>query len=162
MSALPSTASGLQGPWRRIVFVSLYEFIAIVVSSLFFVAMGQGAGHAGVMAVVASSVAIAWNLTFNYLFELWESRQTVKGRSFLRRTVHAIGFEAGIAAILIPIMAWWFDISLWQATVMEAGLLVFFMLYTFVFSWCFDRVFGLPASAQALGSEPTGAQASRA
>jgi len=43
----------------------------------------------------------------------------------------------------------WFEITLWQAVVMEAGLLVFFMVYTFVFNWCFDRIFGLPASAQA-------------
>ena len=51
-------------------------------------------------------------------------------------------------AMLIPLMAWWFDVSLWQAAVMEAGLLIFFMVYTFAFNWAFDRVFGLPASAQ--------------
>ena len=52
--------------------------------------------------------------------------------------------------MLIPLMAWWFDISLWQAAVMESGLLVFFMVYTFGFNWAFDRIFGLPASAQTL------------
>ena len=31
---------------------------------------------------------------------------------------------------------------------MEAGLLVFFLIYTYVFNWTFDRVFGLPASAE--------------
>jgi uncharacterized membrane protein len=31
---------------------------------------------------------------------------------------------------------------------MQAGLLVFFMVYTFVYNWCFDRLFGLPASAR--------------
>ena len=145
-SNVPTT--GLQGAKRRVVFVSLYELIAIAVSSLLFMATGQGAGDSGVMAVVASAIAIAWNLTFNYLFEKWEARQSKKGRSVLRRVMHAVGFEGGIAAMLIPLMAWWFDISLWQATVMEAGLLVFFMVYTFVFNWCFDRIFGLPASAQ--------------
>jgi uncharacterized membrane protein len=30
---------------------------------------------------------------------------------------------------------------------MEAGLLVFFLVYTYAFNWCFDHVFGLPASA---------------
>ena len=48
---------------------------------------------------------------------------------------------------LVPLFAWWFDIGLWQALVMDLGLLVFFLVYTFVFNWCFDRVFGLPASA---------------
>ena len=150
MSVHTSKAVGLQGPLRRVVFVGLYEFIAIVVSSLIFMAVGQDAGSSGVMAVAASTIAICWNLTFNWLFEKWEAGQTQKGRSVLRRIVHAIGFEGGIAAMLIPLMAWWFSISLWEATVLEAGILVFFMVYTFVFNWGFDRIFGLPASAQAL------------
>jgi len=141
-------ATGLQGPKRRVIYVSLYEAIAIAVSSLIFMAIGQEAGASGVMAVAASAIAICWNLGFNYLFEKWEARQSVKGRSVLRRVVHAIGFEGGIAAMLIPLMAWWFEVSLWQAAVMEAGLLVFFMVYTFAFNWAFDRIFGLPASAQ--------------
>lgn len=150
MSVLTHQATGLQGAKRRVVFVGLYEFIAIVVSSLLFMAIGQDASASGVMAVAASTIAICWNLTFNWLFEKWEAGQSQKGRSLLRRIVHAIGFEGGIAAMLIPLMAWWFNISLWEATVMEAGLLVFFMVYTFAFNWGFDRVFGLPASAQAL------------
>ena len=148
LSSSPVKATGLQGPKRRILYVSLYEAIAIVVSSLIFMAIGQNAGDSGVMAVAASVIAICWNLSFNYLFEKWEASQSVKGRSVLRRIVHAIGFEGGIAAMLIPLMAWWFDVSLWQAAVMEAGLLIFFMVYTFAFNWAFDRVFGLPASAQ--------------
>ena len=34
-------------------------------------------------------------------------------------------------------------------TGMDLGLVVFFLCYTFVFNWAFDRVFGLPASAMA-------------
>jgi len=143
-------ATGLQGPLRRVIFVTLYELIAIIVSSLLFMATGQGAGSSGAMAVVASTIAIVWNVTFNHLFERWEARQRVKGRSVLRRAVHAVGFEGGLALVLIPLMAWWFGVSLWQATLLEAGLLLFFLVYTYVFNWCFDRVFGLPASAQAL------------
>lgn len=149
-SAAPLKATGLQGAKRRIIYVSLYEAIAIAVSSLIFIAIGQKASDSGIMAVAASVIAICWNLSFNHLFEKWEARQTVKGRSVLRRVVHAIGFEGGIAAMLIPLMAWWFNITLWEAAVMEAGLLVFFMVYTFAFNWAFDRLFGLPASAQAL------------
>lgn len=146
---------GLQGPLRRVIYVGLYELIAIAVSSQIFILTGQDGLSSGVMAVAASLIAVTWNVTFNYLFEYWESRQSVKGRSIWRRTAHAIGFEGGLGLILIPIMAWWFNISLWAATVMEAGLLIFFLIYTWAFTWCFDRIFGLPASAQALdGSAP--------
>ncbi|WP_454721407.1 PACE efflux transporter [Delftia acidovorans] len=139
----------LQGPKRKVVFVTLYELIAIAASSLLFMAIGQSAGHSGGMAIAASTLAIVWNLTFNHLFEQWEARQSVKGRSVMRRVVHALGFEGGLAMVLIPLMAWWFGVTLWEATVMEAGLLVFFLVYTYVFNWCFDHVFGLPASASA-------------
>ena len=149
---LQTHKKGLQGPKRKVVFVTLYELIAIAASSLLFMAIGQSAGHSGGMAIAASTLAIVWNLTFNHLFEQWEARQSVKGRSLMRRVVHAIGFEGGIAAMLIPLMAWWFAISLWEAAVMEAGLLVFFMVYTFAFNWAFDRIFGLPASAQAVAA----------
>ena len=140
----PIPPAGLQGRRRRLLFVTLYELIAIGASSLLFVLIGQQPGESGVMAVAASTIAIVWNVAFNHWFERWEARQSVKGRS-----VHALGFEGGLALFLIPLMAWWFEVSLWQATVMEAGLLVFFLVYTYGFNWAFDRVFGLPASAQA-------------
>lgn len=151
MNATTTHVTGLQGARRRVVFVTLYEAIAIAVTSLIFMAVGQGAGASGAMAVVASTLAIAWNVAFNALFERWEARQSVKGRSVARRVAHAIGFEGGLALMLIPLMAWWFHVSLWQATVMEAGLLLFFLAYTYAFNWAFDRIFGLPASAQAVG-----------
>ncbi|WP_406623654.1 PACE efflux transporter [Acidovorax sp. SDU_ACID1] len=150
MNATTTQATGLQGAKRRVVFVALYELIAIAVSSLLFMAIGQGAGASGAMAVAASVIAIVWNVSFNTLFEKWEARQRVKGRSVLRRVVHAVGFEGGLALVLIPLMAWWFGVGLWEATLMEAGLLLFFLVYTYVFNWSFDRVFGLPASAQAV------------
>lgn len=139
---------GLQGPLRRVVFVTLYELLAIACASGLFVLLGQQPAASGAMAVVASVIAVAWNIGFNHLFERWEARQSVKGRSVRRRAVHALGFEGGLALVLVPLMAWWFGIGLWQALVLEAGLLLFFLAYTYVFNWSFDRVFGLPAAAQ--------------
>lgn len=135
---------------RRVIYVALYETLAIIAASLMFMAIGQSAGHSGGMAIAASTIAIIWNVTFNTLFEKWEAAQPVRGRSIGRRIAHALGFEGGLAIVLIPLMAWWFNVSLWEATVMEAGLLVFFLCYTYVFNWGFDRAFGLPASAQAV------------
>lgn len=71
----------------------------------------------------------------------------------LRCVVHALGFEGGLAMVLVPLMAWWFDISLWEATVMEAGLLIFFLVDTYGFHWAFDRMFGLPASVVASSTQ---------
>ena len=138
----------MQGIKRRVVYITLYEGIAIVVASVGLAAMsGQGLGHSGVLAMIASAIAVVWNLTFNALFERWEARQAVRGRSVARRIAHAVGFEGGLITVLVPTIAWWLDISLWQALVMDLGLVVFFLVYTFVFNWAFDRIFGLPRSA---------------
>ena len=94
-------------------------------------------------------MAVVWNFIYNSLFEAWEARQATRGRSVARRAAHAIGFEGGLVAVLVPLFAWWLNISLWEALVLDLGLVVFFMIYTFLFSLAFDRVFGLPASAQA-------------
>ena len=139
----------LRGRRRRVIYVALYELIAIAAATagLALVA-GQSAGHSGVVAVAASAIAIVWNIVFNWAFERWEAHQSVKGRSVRRRIAHAIGFEGGLVLILVPLFAWWFQVTLWQALVMDLGLVVFFLCYTFVFNSVFDAVFGLPLSAQ--------------
>lgn len=139
----------LQGPWRRVIFVASYEAIAIAVSALGFMwVTGQGAVHSGVISLVCSVIAIVWNVLFNTLFERWERRQRVRGRSLARRVAHAMGFEAGLSLVLVPLLAWWFGVGLWQALAMDFGLLLFFLAYTFVFTWVFDHLFGLPAAAR--------------
>ena len=83
----------MQGVKRKVVYVSLYEGIAIVVATLGLAGMsGQDVHTAGGVAVAASVIAILWNLAFNTMFEAWEARQAVKGRSLKRRIAHAIGF----------------------------------------------------------------------
>jgi uncharacterized membrane protein len=99
------------------------------------------------LAVVLSTIALTWNYAFNWIFERWESRQNVRGRSFARRLAHGAGFEGGLAVILVPVMSLWLEISPAAAFVANLGLLVFFFGYAIAFTWAFDRVFGLPASA---------------
>nr|WP_315208132.1 PACE efflux transporter [uncultured Albidiferax sp.] len=140
----------MQGMKRKVVYVSLYEAIAIVAATLGLAGMsGQGMQDAGILAVATSAIAVVWNLVFNTLFERWEARQPVRGRSFARRVAHAVGFEGGLTLIFVPLMAWWLDVTWLHALWMDLGLLLFFLVYTFVFNWAFDRVFGLPASALA-------------
>ncbi|MDO5691956.1 MAG: PACE efflux transporter [Pseudomonadota bacterium] len=136
----------LQGTRRRVIYVALYELIAIVVVTLAMLLFtDHGLSNSGGMAVGSSAIAVGWNLVFNYFFERWELRQPVRGRSTARRVAHAIGFEGGLLLWLVPFIAWWLGVSLWQALVLDIGLLVFFLVYTFVFTWVFDRAFGLPA-----------------
>jgi uncharacterized membrane protein len=99
------------------------------------------------LAVILSTIALGWSCAFNSLFERWELRQSIKGRSIARRLAHGLGFEGGLTVILVPVMAMWLDISALDAFIANLGLLAFFFVYAIVFTWAFDRVFGLPVSA---------------
>ena len=133
---------------RRVLQAVLYEAIAIAVvgPGLSFAFHEPPTSTFG-LAVVLSTIALTWNYVFNWLFEQWEARQAVRGRSFARRLAHGAGFEGGLAVILVPVMSLWLRITPAAAFATNLALLVFFFVYAIVFTWAFDRVFGLPASA---------------
>lgn len=138
----------LQGALRRIVYVSLYEALAIVIVTIVLLLVtAEGTISSSGLAASSSAIAVAWNLVFNWLFEQWERRQRVRGRSPFRRLAHAVGFEGGLLIWLVPFFAWWLGVSLWQALVMDVGFLLFFFCYTYLYAWGFDWLFGLPAAA---------------
>lgn len=133
---------------RRVLQAVLYEAIAIaVVGPVLSVAFEKPPTSAFGLAVVLSTIALTWNYVFNWIFERWEAGQTVRGRSFARRLAHGAGFEGGLVVILVPVMSLWLEISPTAAFVANLGLLVFFFVYAIAFTWAFDRLFGLPASA---------------
>lgn len=138
----------MQGLKRKLVYVTLFELIAVCLSStaLSFISERPFV-YAGVAAVASSLIALVWNLVYNTAFEYWEARQARKGRSLGRRVAHAVGFEFGLVVMLVPLFAYLLGLSLWEAFVYDLGLMLFFMVYTFLFNLAFDHVFGLPVSA---------------
>lgn len=134
---------------RRVIQAVVYELLAIgFVGPVLSLAFGKPQSSTLALAVVLSSIALTWSYTFNSLFERWEARQVVKGRSFARRLAHGIGFEGGLTVLLIPVMSLWLDISPLRAFIANLGLLAFFFVYAIAFTWAFDRLVGLPRSAQ--------------
>ena len=125
---------------RRIIYVTSYELIAILFTTGGLILLGFGGGSSGALAVTASTVALVWNYFWTTLFEAWESRQASRTRTMRRRIVHAVGFEGGLVVLLLPTVAWLLHVSLLEALRLEAGLLGFFLLYTFVYAWLFDKV----------------------
>ena len=135
---------------RRVVQAILYEVFAVAfVGPVLSIAFDKPATSTLGLAIVLSAIALTWNYLFNAMFERWEARQAVRGRSFLRRIAHGTGFEGGLVIILVPVMALWLKISWWQAFLANLGLLAFFFFYAIAITWAFDKVFGLPESAAA-------------
>ena len=133
---------------RRIGYSLAYEGIAIVCSSIILLLAGNSLRLAFPFAAFSSAFALLWNFIWNTLFEQVEKSLDWKGRPTWVRMLHAVGFEGGLGLMLIPIMAWWLAIPLIEAFFTELGLLAFFLLYTYVFSFSFDKIFGLPESAR--------------
>lgn len=139
----------MQGARRKVVHAVLYELIAILLVTVVVRLASSASAHEAVgLALLTSLIAMAWNVAFNGLFEAWERRQTQRERTWRRRVLHAIGFEGGLTVLTVPVIAWWLQLGWLQALVADLGLVALFLVYTFVFNWVFDRVFGLPTSAR--------------
>ncbi|NIE65332.1 PACE efflux transporter [Burkholderia sp. Ax-1719] len=150
----------MQGIKRRIVYLTLFEGFGILITGTSFATLADsGADRAGAAAILTSLVAVGWNAVYNWLFERWEMRQTKRGRSPLRRVMHAVGFEGGLVIFLVPMIALTLRVSLGEAFLMDIGLTVFFLVYAYVFNLIFDSIFGLPASALPLPHESRNSQA---
>ncbi|KVT18197.1 hypothetical protein BGV68_09090 [Burkholderia ubonensis] len=136
----------MQGLPRKITQAILYEAIAIACISPAIAALfGEGLVYSGALSATMSAIALLWNMVYNTLFERWEATRVQRTRTLGRRIIHACGFEGGLIFILVPVVAWWLDISWFDAFLVDLGLFAFFFCYAFVFQWVFDRVFDVPA-----------------
>lgn len=126
---------------RRVTYVVVFEIFAIALATLLLMALAGGDAHGSLpVAAVSSFAAVIWNFIYNTLFERWELSRSIQIRSLGLRAAHAVGFEAGLVVILIPLFMWWYQVGPLDALKMEVALLVFFLVFTFVFTWIFDRV----------------------
>jgi len=139
----------MQGIKRRIVYVSSYEIIGMVISSVGLALLaGDSVEHTGPLSVMITTIAVTWNFIYNILYEKWEAHQENKVRTVKRRIAHAIGFQITLVMFLIPLIAWWMNISLIAAFWLDVAFIIIIPIYTFIFNWTFDKLFGLPLSAQ--------------
>lgn len=100
----------------------------------------------GVVSIVGATIATLWNYVFNLIFDHALLRITGAVRKSLPlRIVHAVLFEAGLLAVLLPFIAWYLDVSLAQAFVMDLSFALFYLIYAFVFNWAYDVIFPVAA-----------------
>ncbi len=130
----------------RIRHVISFEIIGLaLVTPLGALAFGQPMLDIGVLSAIVAVIATLWNLVYNYLFDIALKRArggTAKGA--VMRVFHAILFELGLLATLMPLIAAYLGISLWQALMMDISFAIFYMVYAFLFNLVYDRIFPLP------------------
>jgi uncharacterized membrane protein len=129
---------------RRLIYIFVFEITAILLSTMVLMLLSDRNVQASLpVAIIISTAAVIWNYLFNTAFEYWEVRKQIKNRTLAVRSLHAIGFEGGLVLICLPLYMIWYQVGPWTAFKMEAVLLLFFLVYTFVFTLLFDQVFTL-------------------
>lgn len=99
----------------------------------------------GALSLMFSVLAMAWNLVFNWGFDLWDCRhRAMAKRGFGIRAVHAVLFEAGLLFAGLFLIAWWLGMSYRDAFLLDISLSAFFVVYAFAYNWGYDLVFPVP------------------
>ena len=101
--------------------------------------LGYSLVHMGALTLMISLIAMSWNMAFNALFDQAQHRMGFE-RTLMARAVHAVLFEVGLVLTVVPLAAWWLDIGLWEAFVLDIGIVLFFLPYTFAFNWSYDHL----------------------
>ena len=91
----------------------------------------------GAVTVLIAMLALGWNVVFNRYFDRVLARMNVAHNAWVR-VVHALLFEGGLIVMGVPLIAWWLSVSLWQAFLLDIGVLLFFLPYTYVYHWAYD------------------------
>ena len=120
-----------------------FEVIALILSipiiSFFF---NFDIKDIGVIAIVGSIMATIWNYGFNIAFDkgmVRFKRSTFKTPAI--RVLHVLLFEGGLLILYLPMVSWYLGISLWQALIMDASLVGFYLAYNFSYNWAYDKMF---------------------
>ena len=97
----------------------------------------------GVIAVMISLMAMVWNFIYNYIFDLVENslnghRST---RKMSMRLFHALLFEIGLLIVTVPLVAYWLDMSLLDALLIDIGFVVFYLIYALSYNYIFDKIY---------------------
>lgn len=125
---------------ERIFHALAFEVLAIGISAPMAAWItGYSIFDMGVLTAVIATIAVIWNMIFNWIFDRLQSRFGFD-RTIRMRILHACAFECGLIVIVIPFVAWWLGISLWHALVLDIGFVLFYLPYGFLFNLGYDKI----------------------
>ncbi len=129
-----------RGFWERVLYAILFEVIAIWLSAKFAsIVFGHEMNQLLFITVVVAIFAMMWNVLYNVLFDRWlRAHHMIKTRKV--RTVHMLMFEFSLMVATCPFIAYYLDISLLEALILDGGFCIFYLVYTYVFAWTYDHL----------------------
>lgn len=125
---------------ERLFHACLFELLGVVFATpLAMWLTGKSMLSMASLSAIISGVAMAWNMIFNWFFDRLQLRYGFH-RNVWIRMLHSCCFEIGLIIMVVPLVAWWVDTTLWHALVVDIGLVLFFLPYSFFYNLCYDLV----------------------
>ncbi len=128
----------------RIIHMIGFELFAIIIfAPVAALVLNKSIVEVGALGVLISLMAMLWNFIYNWMFDHYEAKlgKDRFKRSAITRAIHALLFELGLLVVTIPLVAYWLNMTLWQAFIVDIGFVVFFLIYAFVYNWLFDCLY---------------------
>jgi uncharacterized membrane protein len=147
----------MRSPWDRIRHAVSFELGGLaLISPLGAWAFDLPVADITVVRMACALIATLWTYVFNLAFDTLLQRMTGgTEKSLPVRVLQAVLFEAGLLAMLTPLMAWYLGISLLHAFLIDVAFALVFVGYAFAFNWAYDCVFAVPASQRSANSART-------
>src|SRR5690606_11474590 len=118
----------------------LFEVLAIGISATLAAWLtGHSISSMGFLTAAIATMAVIWNMIYNWLFDQLQHRWGFE-RTLWVRAAHSCGFELGLLFAAIPFAAWWLEVTLWHALILDIGLVLFYLPYAFFFNLGYDTI----------------------
>jgi len=125
----------------RFTHACIFELTAIVLTSIYFVViMRESVFDMALLSIAISLTATMWNGVFNFLFDRLQKKFQFS-RTVVVRIAHAFAFEGGLVFLTVPMVAFSLNVGWITAFALEAALLLFFLPYSFIFNFIYDKIY---------------------
>lgn len=130
--------------WDRVRYAMIFEFfLVIAVGAALALVAEQSLLESAGLALVLSLIAMLASVIYNELYDRMDVHygRIPTERSWRGRVLHAVGFESFLVLVSLPVIMWWLDWSWWQALAFDVVAMAGVIVYTFLFTLAYDRVF---------------------
>lgn len=135
MSALVAKKSITERVFQAV----LLEVLAVLICAPVFAwIMHTPLEQMGALAIANSLVSTVWIAIFNFGADKLRAQLGLRA-GVAWRSAHAVGYEATLFLFTVPLAIWWLGLSLHQAVMLDIGMVLFFIPFTYLFHLGYDR-----------------------
>ncbi|CAH0992146.1 hypothetical protein SIN8267_02262 [Sinobacterium norvegicum] len=125
---------------ERIFHSVLFEVLALlIVIPISTLVLTEETATMTVVAVAMALSAMVWNYIYNLGFDALFGHERIL-RGLALRILHGVVFELGLLLATVPLIMVLMDLAFWPALLIDAGLVVFFLVYAIVYNYCYDHI----------------------